>query len=220
MSFNAVPEPVLNFISPWAKLRECQPCSAEFNDRGITTVLRQWCVAFAITCRRCGRSLTPCPGNFRSEEEGADVVEGRSARLCAALDLALCDVSKAAALARVMAALATPLRVVPRGRSHRADRPLLWRNPLYRREAGSKRRAANPDRPFACWSVPAQLVAICLLEDVVGDDRLWRQIADRELVHSHDRNVIQDLLDHPGRPVERNPGRLGGSGPDFAFIAA
>jgi hypothetical protein len=50
-------------------------------------------------------------------------------------------------------------------------------------------------------------------------DRQWRQIADRELVHSHDRNVIQDLLDHPGRPVERNLGRLGGSGPDFAFIA-
>jgi hypothetical protein len=29
ISFNAVPEPVLNFISPWAKLRECPRCSVD-----------------------------------------------------------------------------------------------------------------------------------------------------------------------------------------------
>jgi hypothetical protein len=205
ISFNAVPEPVLNFISPWAKLRECQRCSAEFRERGITTVLRQWCVAFAITCRRCGRSLTPCRGRCRSEEEDADVVEGRSARLCAALELGLGDVSKAAALARVMAALATPLPVAPRGRSHRTDRPMLWRSPFYRREAGSKTRAAEPDRPFACWSIPAQHVAICLLEDVVGDDHAWRELADRELVDDEDRNIIRDLLGRRRRPAELRP---------------
>jgi hypothetical protein len=29
--------------------------------------------------------------------------------------------------------------------------------------------AADPDRPFACWSIPAQLIAICLLEEFVDD---------------------------------------------------
>jgi hypothetical protein len=205
ISFNAVPGPVLNFISPWVKLRECSRCSVEFHVRGITTVLRQWCVAFAITCRRCGRSLTPCRGCYRSDEEDTDVVEGRSARLCGALESGLLDVSKAAALARVMAALATPLPVQARGRSHRADRPLLWQSPFYRREAGSKTKAADPGRPFACWSVPAQLAAICLLEDVAGDDRVWREMADRKLVSNEDRNVIRDLLGCHGRPAELRP---------------
>jgi hypothetical protein len=31
-------------------------------------------------------------------------------------------------------------------------------------------------------------------------DHLRSQTADRELVHSHDRNISQDLLDQPGRP--------------------
>ena len=60
-------------------------------------------------------------------------------------------------------------------------------------------------RPFARWSIPAQLVAICFLEEVVGDDHLWRQISDRKLVSSDDRHVIHALLDRPGRPVERTP---------------
>ena len=220
ISFNAVPKPVLNFISPWAKLRECPRCSAEFHEQGMTTVLREWCVAFAIACRRCGRLLIPCSRNYRSERGDADAVEERSGRLCAALELGLFDVSKAATLARVMAALATPLPVPPRGRSHRADRPLLWRSPFYRREAGSKTRAADPDQPFAYWSIPAQLVSICLLEEVVGDDHVWREWADRLLVDSDDRNIIRDLLDHPGRPAKRTTGAEGGSGPNLAFIAA
>ena len=208
-SFNGVPGPVLNFISPWARLRECPRCSVEFRVRGTTAVLRQWCVAFAVTCRRCGASLTACQWSYRWAEDDVAALERRSARLCAALELGLRDVSKAAALARVMAALATPLPVASRGRSHRANRPLLWRCPFYRREAGSKTRAADPGRPFACWSVPAQLAAICLLEEAVCDDQAWRQIADRELVDSEDRNVIRDLLGRFGRaeePRSRAPG--------------
>lgn len=201
-SFNGVARPVLDFISPWAKLRECRRCSVEFRARGTTAVLRQWCVAFAVMCRRCGCSLTPCPWQYRSEEEDADAVEGRSTRLCAGLEFGLLDVSIAAAVARVMVAVATPLPVASRGRSHGRDRPLLWRSPFYRREAGSKTRAADPGRPFACWSVPAQLAAICLLEEVVCDDLAWGQIADRELVDSDDRRVIRDLLGRFGRAAE------------------
>jgi hypothetical protein len=66
--------------------------------------------------------------------------------------------------------------------------------------------AADPDRPFACWSIPAQLIAICLLEEFVDDDHIWGQISNRKLVDSDDRNVIRDLLDRPGRPVERTSG--------------
>ena len=77
--------------------------------------------------------------------------------------------------------------------------------------------AADPDRPFACWSIPAQLIAICLLEEFVDDDHIWGQISNRKLVDSDDRNVIRDLLDRPGRPVERTPGRLDGNGPVFAL---
>lgn len=201
-SFNGVPGPVLNFISPWAKLRECLRCSVEFRVRGTIAVLRQWCVAFAVTCRRCGQSLIACQWSYRWAEDDAAAIERRSARLCASLELGLRDVRKAVALARVMAALATPLPVASRGLSHRADRPLLWRSPFYRREAGSKTRAADPGRPFACWSVPAQLAAICLLEEVVCDDLAWGQIADRELVDGDDRNVIRDLLGRFGRAAE------------------
>jgi len=57
----------------------------------------------------------------------------------------------------------------------------------------------------SCWSIPAQLVAICLLEEFVDDDHVWRQISNRKLVDSDERNVIRDLLDRPGRPVERTP---------------
>lgn len=220
ISFNAVPEPVLNFISPWAKLRECPRCSVEFRMRGTTAALRQWCVAFAVTCRRCGQSLTPCQWHCRWAKEDATVVEGRSGRLCTALEPGLRDVATVAALTRIMTALATPLPVASRGRSHRADRPLLWRSPFYRREVGSKTRAADPGRPFACWSIPAQLSAICLLEDVVGDDHAWQQIADRELVGGDDRNVIRDLLGRSGRTVERTQGGWAAASPDFAFIAA
>ena len=205
ISFNAVPAPVLNFVSPWAKLRECRRCCVEFHRRGTTAVLRQWCVAFAILCRRCGHPLTPCPWQHRRDEGDTEVLERRSARLCAALEPGLRDGSGAAALARVMAALAIPLPVTARGRSHRRDRPLLWRSQFYRREAGSKARAADPRRPFACWSVPAQLAAICLLDDVVGDDRVWRDVGDLGLVDDDDRDVILDLLRRSGQPVELGP---------------
>jgi hypothetical protein len=61
--------------------------------------------------------------------------------------------------------------------------------------------AADPDRPFACWSIPAQLIAICLLEEFVDDDHIWGQISNRKLVDSDDRNVIRDLLDRPADPL-------------------
>jgi hypothetical protein len=208
ISFNGLPEPVLNFISPWAKLRECPRCSVESRVRGTTAVLRQWCVAFAVTCQRCGQSLTACRWSYRWAEDDTAAVERRSARLCAALELGLRDVGNAMALARVMAALATPLPVASRGRSHRGDRPLLWCSAFYRREAGSKTRAADPSRPFARWSVPAQLAAICLLEEVVCDDHAWGQFADRELVDRGDRKVIRDLLgsfDRAAEPRSRAP---------------
>jgi hypothetical protein len=208
ISFNGLPEPMLNFISPWARLRECPRCSVEFRVRGTIAVLRQWCVAFAVSCQRCGQPLAACQWSYRWAEDDTAAVERRSARLCAALEFGLRDVGKAMALARVMAALATPLPVASRGRSHRADRPLLWCSAFYRREAESKTRAADPSRPFARWRVPAQLAAICLLEEVVCDDHARGQIADRELVDRGDRNVIRDLLglfDRAAEPRSRAP---------------
>jgi hypothetical protein len=150
-SFNAIPGPVLNFISPWAKLRECPRCTVEFRLRNTTAVLRQWCVAFAVTCRRCGQSLTACQWSCRWAEDDAAAVERRLARLCAALELRLRDVRKAVSLARVMAALATPLPVAYRGRSYRANRPLLWRSPFYRREVSMAVGIRVNLAPFHLW---------------------------------------------------------------------
>ena len=123
------------------------------------------------------------------------------------------DAGNATALARVMAALATLLPVAARGGVRQLDRPLLWRSAFYRREAASKTRAASPDRPFACWSLPAQLAAICLLEDVVGDDHAWRELADRDLVGDDDRSVARGLLGRPARPTE--PSARAGKRPEF-----
>ena len=76
MSFNAEPEPVLSFISPYAKLRDCHLCAADFRvQRMAVAVLRQWCIAFATTCRRCGRPLTPCPWPYRWDDEEVGIVE-------------------------------------------------------------------------------------------------------------------------------------------------
>jgi hypothetical protein len=117
------------------------------------------------------------------------------------------SIGKAMALVRVMAALAPRcrLRLV-------ADltEPIDHCCGAVRSIGG--RRDQKPGLPiraaFACWSVPAQLAAICLLEEVVWDDHAWGQIADRELVDRDDRNVIRDLLgsfDQAAEPRSRAP---------------
>jgi hypothetical protein len=49
--------------------------------RGTTAVLRQCCVAFAVTRQRCGQSLTAREWSCRWAKDDAAAVEIRSARL-------------------------------------------------------------------------------------------------------------------------------------------
>lgn len=191
-SFNGFAEPVLSFVDDGG--RWCEPCFAELWALGTPTSLREWSVSFATNCRRCGRPMRRWWRWWWILEEEADRVHDCAFRTCAALLPALGHPEQAAALARIMAALATPLPVLARGRQRRLDRPTLYRSPLFRDIARSRIMAPDPARPFGAWNVPARLATLCFLEEFAHDRTVWDELLDRDLIDPDDPVLLRILL--------------------------
>jgi hypothetical protein len=111
-----------------------------------------------------------------------------------ALERTLDDEAAAAALARTMMAIATPL---PAGVAFasRTDRPLLWRDGRYRAEATRRKRvAADPDRAFAAWSMVAQAAALRLLDRLTSERAAWDLLAEFDLIDADDVDLVRRAL--------------------------
>jgi hypothetical protein len=118
MSFAGQPRDALEFVAYSKPVWTCRQCGREFASRGLVQVkLRQWFVAVASACRRCGGRLTPTriyTARAIHEIIAASEPYERHAFVCERLARAFDDGRPISAVTRAMKALAAPLPTNPR----------------------------------------------------------------------------------------------------------
>lgn len=196
-TFAKTPAPIRSFVSLSGRRRVCRTCAKEFWSSGMRTAfLREWCIALATDCRRCNCPMTRWDLHQKSwpDRSEAEWVQQRAFEICAALQPSLKQPEHAAALNRIMTALATPVPVPPRGRRPKRDRPALYRSSLYRDVTHRRMDVADPSRPFASWGASAQIAALCFVGEVAYDQTFWEDLIEFDLIDSDDPQVLQALL--------------------------
>jgi hypothetical protein len=113
MSFAGQPREALEFVAHKHPLWSCPECAREFAGRDpVRITLRQWFVAVASSCRRCGGRLAPTrfyTARAIQEIIAASELYQRHIFVCDSLARAFDDERPIGAVTRAMRALAAPL---------------------------------------------------------------------------------------------------------------
>lgn len=214
MSFAGQPREALEFVAHNMPVWTCHHCAREFASRGLVQIkLRQWFVAVASSCRRCGGQLMPTrtyTARAIREIVAAGGLLERHTFVCERLARALEDEHPIGAATRAMKALAAPVPTNKKALYHARNRgrlpcwssrtpPLLWQlvgTGQLRRHANSYRYWRPPvDRPYAAWPLVGQIAAtvgLTVLEQ--AGMAMWGLLADLGLVESGDELVVKDII--------------------------
>jgi TniQ len=214
MSFAGKPREALEFVAHKKPIWTCRQCAGEFVGRGpIQAKLRQWFVAVASACRRCGGRLTPTriyTARAIHEIIAAGEPYERHTFVCERLARVLDDDRPIGAVTRAMRALAAPLptnkqvlyRARKRGRlPYCPDQapPLLWQligTRQLRRHAHSYRYWRPPaQRPYVVWPLVGQIAAtvgLTVLEQ--AGTAMWDQLKALGLVEYGDELIVKKIL--------------------------
>jgi len=214
MSFVGKPREALEFVAHKKPVWTCRQCAREFTGRSQVQVkLRQWFVAVASMCRRCGGRLTPmrtCTARAIHEIIAAHEPYERHTFVCTRLARAFDDERPIGAVIRAMKALAAPLPTNPRvfyrarKRGHLLDfpdrtPPLLWQlvgTRQLRHHAHSYRYWRPPaNRPYVAWPLVGQIVAtvgLTVLEQ--AGLAMWDQLKSLGLVEYGDHFIVKNIL--------------------------
>jgi hypothetical protein len=214
MSFAGQPHEALEFVAHKKPVWTCRRCAREFASRGLVQVmLRQWSVAVASSCRRCGDWLMPTriyTARAIHEIVATSELYKQHAFVCERLARALDDERPIGAATRAMRALAAPLptnaRVFSRARKrgHLPDcpsgtPPLLWQlvgTRQLRRHAHSYRYWRPPaNRPYVAWPPVGQIAAtvgLTVLEQ--AGMAMWDQLQALGLVEYGDQLIVKEIL--------------------------
>ena len=218
MSFAGQPHETLQFVAHKKPVWTCRQCAREFASRGLVQVrLRQWFVAVASSCRRCGDRLMPTriyTARAIHEIVAAGELYEQHAFVCERLARALDDERPIGAVTRALRALAAPVpthgqvlyRARKRGRlpcCPGQTPPLLWQlvgTRQLRRHAHSYRYwrpAAH--RPYVAWPLVGQIAATVGLTVLAqAGMEMWGLLRDLGLVDSGDQLVVRDILANVG----------------------
>ena len=212
MSFAGQSHEALEFVAHRSPIWTCHRCATEFACRGLVQVrLRQWFVAVASWCRRCGGPLsrTRAGRTIREILARGDLCERHtfvSERLARAFD----HERPVGAVTHAMRALAAPVPrdkkalYVARNRGRLPDwadrtQPLLWqlvgtsqlRGQAY--EYRSWRPPAN--RPYAAWPYVGQIAATTgLIVLIEAGMAMWSILRDLGLVEPDDELVVRNIF--------------------------
>jgi TniQ len=214
MSFAGQPREALEFVAYSKPVWTCRQCGREFAGRGLVQVkLRQWFVAVASACRRCGGRLTPTriyTARAIHEIIAAGEPYERHAFVCERLARAFDYGRPISAVTRAMKALAAPLptnpRVFYRARKHGRlpdcpgrTPPLLWQlvgTKQLRRHAHSYRYWRPPThRPYVAWPLVGQIAAtvgLTVLEQ--AGMAMWDHLRALGLVEYGDQLIVREIL--------------------------
>ena len=214
MSFVGQSREALEFVAHKTPVWTCRECAREFASRGQAQVrLRQWFIAVASACRRCGGRLTPiriCAARAIHEILAAGEPYERHAFVCERLACALGDERPISAVTRALRALAAPLPTDPqvfyraRKRGRLPDDPgqtppLLWQlvgTKQLRRHAHNYRYWRPPaHRPYVAWPLVGQIAAtvgLTVLEQAGLE--MWDQLKALGLVEYGDQLIVKEIL--------------------------
>jgi len=178
MSFARQPREALEFVAHKKPFWTCRQCAPEFAGRGpVQTTLRQWFVAVASTCRRCGGLLSPTriyAARAIREITATGKLYEQHAYVCERLARAFDDDRPIGAVTRAMRALAAPLPTNKQAFYRARKRgclpafpdqvpPLQWQLVgirQLRRHAHSYRSWRPPShRPYVAWPLIGQIAA-------------------------------------------------------------
>lgn len=218
MSFAGQPREALELVAHNAPLWTCHPCTREFASRALDQIkLRQWFIAVASSCRRCGRQLSPARirnGRALREIVAAGEFYELHASICEKLARAFEDDRPLGAVMRAMKALAAPVptkkqvRYIARNRRRLpidagGTPPLLWQlvgmRPL-RGHAHNYRNWRPPaSRPYAAWPPAGQILATAGLNVLTqAGMAMWGLLRDLGLVEPGDELVVKNILADAG----------------------
>lgn len=214
MSFTGQPREALEFVAHRAPLWTCPRCAREFADRGPVPIkLRQWFVAVASWCRRCGGRLV-LTRTFTARAIDAIIAAGelyeQHALVCQRLASAFDTERPIGAITRAMRALAAPLPTNKQALYRARNRgqlpccpdqapPLLWQlagTERLRRHAHSYRYWRPPGhRPYAAWPLVGQIaMTVGLAVLTQAGMEMWGILRDLGLVDPDDELVVRDIL--------------------------
>ena len=214
MTFTDETPEALEFVTHRFPLWTCRRCASEFIGRDIAQArLRNWFIAVASKCRRCGGQLTPVRTrasralhNIIADGEPYEIHARVRDRLAFAFDTG----RPVGAVTRAMKALAAPVpmdkqaRYVARNRGRLPcgpDRvpPLLWQlagtRKLRRLMHGYQCWRPPDARPYAAWPPAGQIAATMGLTVLAAAGMaMWDLLADLGLVEHGDHLVVKDIL--------------------------
>lgn len=223
MTFTGETPEALEFVAHRVPLWTCRRCASEFLGRDIAQArLRNWFIAVASKCRRCGGQLTPV--RTRASRALQNIIaDGEPyefhSRALDRLALAIETGRPVGAVTRAMKALAAPVptdkqaRYIARNRGRLptgSDRepPLLWQlagtKKLRRLMHGYEYWRPPNGRPYAAWPPAGQIAAtVGLTVLAAAGMAMWELLADLGLVEHGDHLVVKDILsaDHTTRIV-------------------
>jgi hypothetical protein len=213
-SFVGRPHETLEFVAHKKPVWTRRQCAREFASRGLIQVsLRQWLVAVASSCRRCGDQLMPIriyTARAIHEIVATDELYERHALVCERLGRAFDDERRIGAVTRAMRALAAPVptnkQVLYRARNRGRlpccpglAPPLLWQlvgTRQLRRHAHNYRYWRPPaHRPYAAWPLVGQIATnVGLTALAQAGIAMWGLLKDLALVESRDELAIREIL--------------------------
>lgn len=216
MCFASQPREALELVTHRAPLWTCWQCAGDFTGRGLQVKLRQWFIAVASWCRRCGGPLTPRRSRtgraVRELVASGDLYAVHTAT-CHKLARAFLDGRPVSAATRAMRALAASLPVDKRVRYLARNRgrlpfspggtpPLLWQlseTRRLRRHTHEYRHWRPPaDRPYAAWPAVGQMAATAGLNALARTGmETWGILVDLGLVDHGDELVVKEMLAGP-----------------------
>jgi hypothetical protein len=214
MSFAGQPREALELVAHRAPLWTCRQCAEEFISRGLAQIrLRQWFIAVASICRRCGGRLTQTrirAGRAIREIHASGELYELHAKVCERIASAFEGGRPVGAVTRAMRALAAPVptdkrvRYLARNRGHLPycpgnTPPLLWQlvgTRQLRRHTHEYRSWRPPAaRAFAEWPPVGRIAATVGLSVLAqADMAMWSLLADLGLVDPGDELVVKHIL--------------------------
>ena len=214
MSFAGQPREALEFVAHRKPVWTCRECAREFTGRGpVQVAWRQWFVAVASACRRCGGPLTATrvyTARAIHEIIAAGEPYAQHAFVCERLARVFDDGRLISAVTRAMRALAAPVptnkqvlyRARKRGRLPDCPGrtpPLLWQlvgTRQFRRHAHNYRYWRPPaHRPYAAWPLVGRIAATVglIVLDQAGME-MWDLLRELGLVEYGDNFIVKEIL--------------------------